>query len=146
MLSYPILSYPKKRLVLVIEILTNFNSVCYKFPENTSPSQRGSQSQVFLQEPPFIHYYVTHNKSVNLTWVAMNVCRIQIKCNGKTFKNRLLRVCGKSCQGCRTMTKTKIVTVADFPKAVRNKTCRCRVWGKKAVRESDAIHVGKACK
>ena len=130
----------------MIEILTNFNSVCYKFPENTSPSQRDTPSQVFLQEPPFIHYYVTSNKTVNLTWVAMNVCRIQIKCNGKKFKDRLLRVCGKSCRGCRTRTKTKIVTVADFPKAVGNMTCSCRVWGKKAVRESDTIHVEKACK
>ena len=65
MLSYPILSYPKKRLVLVIEILTNFNSVCYKFPENTSPSQRGSQSEVFLQEPPFIHYNNNNNNNNN---------------------------------------------------------------------------------
>jgi len=118
--------------------------VCSSSLENTSPSQRDRQFPVFLQEPPFIPYYVTHNKSVNLTWVAMNVCRIQIKCNGKKFKDRLFRVCGKSCRSCRTRTKTKIVTVADFPKAVRNITCRCKVWGKKAVRQSDIILVDKA--
>ena len=76
----------------------------------------------------------------------MNVCKIQIKGNGKKFKDRLLKVCGNSCWGCRTGTKTKIVTVADFPKVARSITCRCRVSGKEAVRQSDRILVEKACK
>lgn len=43
------------------------------------------------------------------------------------------------------MTKTKIVTVADFPNNTRSITCKCRVWGKKDV-QSDLIVVDKACK
>ena len=82
-------------------------------------------------------------QSANLTWVATNVCRIQIKCNGKKFQPG---VCGKSCRGCRTMTKTKMVTIADFPNNTKSITCKCRVWGKKDVRQSDLIVVDKACK
>lgn len=117
--------------------------LCFASPENITPNQPGTQSPVFVHKPPEIQYYVTHNQPANLTWVAMNVCRIQIKCNGQKFKDER-RVCGKSCRGCRTRTKTKMVTVADFPKDVRSITCRCRVWGKKAVRQSDLILVDKA--
>ena len=88
---------------------------------------------------------MTPNQPANLTWVAVNVCRIQIKCNGQKFKDER-RVCGKSCRSCRTRRKTKIVTVADFPKDERSITCRCRVWGREAVRQSDIILVDKACK
>lgn len=73
------------------------------------------------------------------------MCKIQIKCGGKKFLEGDTRVCGKSCQGCRTRRKTKIVTVADFPNGTRTITCQCKVWGKMAVR-TEKIIIEKACK
>lgn len=117
---------------------------CLASPENTSSNQPSTESApVFLKKPTYLQYYVTPNQPANLTWVAVKVCRIQIKCNGQKFKDER-GVCGKSCRSCRTRRKTKIVTVADFPKDERSITCRCRVWGKEAVRQSDIILVDKA--
>ncbi|KAL9950309.1 hypothetical protein ACROYT_G042789 [Oculina patagonica] len=118
-------------------------AVCLASPGNVAPKARDNRSPVFLQTPRFIHHYVTRNQSANLTWVAKNVCKIQIKCNGRKFQDGLTRVCGKSCRNCRTRKKTKIVTVADFPKNTRSITCQCKVWGKIAVR-SDKIIIEKA--
>ncbi|KAJ7388887.1 Netrin receptor unc5c [Desmophyllum pertusum] len=100
----------------------------------TSPKER-DKSPIFHQAPQSIHYYVTHNQPANLTWVATNVCKIQIKCNRKKFQDGDTRVCGKT----RTRMKTKIVTVADFPKKTRIITCQCKVWGKIAVRTEKII-------
>ena len=87
---------------------------------------------------------MSRNQPVNLTWVATNVCKMQIKCNGKKFDDRVNRVCGKTCGKCRTRKKTKIISASDFPEGSRSMTCQCKVWGTIAVR-TEKIIVEKAC-
>lgn len=112
---------------------------CFADKENNLRKGRGRGYPVFPHAPQDIHYYVTRDHSVNLTWVADHVCKIQIKCAGKKFQEGGTRVCGKSCQGCRKRKKTKIVTLADFPKDTRTITCQCKVWGVRAARTEKII-------
>lgn len=113
--------------------------LCFTQEGNNSRKGRSRGNPVFLQAPQDIHYYVTPNYSVNLTWVADHICKIQVKCAGEKFREGGTRVCKKSCQGCRKRKKTKIVTPADFPKDTRTITCQCKVWGVRAVRTEKII-------
>ncbi|PFX30203.1 uncharacterized protein LOC111323908 isoform X2 [Stylophora pistillata] len=113
--------------------------LCFAQEGNNTQKGRSRGSTVFLQVPQDIHYYVTRNQSVNLTWVADNVCKIQIKCAGKKFKEGDTGLCGKSCKSCRKRKKTRIVTLADFPKKIRTITCQCKVWAIRPVRTEKII-------
>lgn len=87
---------------------------------------------------------MSRNQQANLTWVATNVCKMQIKCNGRKFDEGENRVCGKTCRKCRTRRETRIINVSDFPGKTRSMTCQCKVWGTTAVR-TEKIIVEKAC-
>ncbi|CAH3015891.1 unnamed protein product [Porites evermanni] len=97
----------------------------------------------FLEAPQEIHYYVTRKQPVNLTWVATNVCKMQIKCNNEKFRDGNNRVCKQTCKECKTRRRTKIVKVKDFPEGVRSMTCQCKVWGTKVIK-AEKIIVEKA--
>ena len=119
-------------------------SLYHQFIVNTAPRRRVTQPPKFLQAPQHKHY-VSRNQPANLTWVATNVCKMQIKCNGKKFDEGSTRVCGRDCRKCWTRKQTKVITFSDFPEDIRSMTCQCKVWGTIANRSREII-VEKACK
>ena len=138
--------FPLHPVVIEKDLISGYSylqPICC-FIGTTAPRRRVTPRPTFLQTPQRIHYFVTRNQPVNLTWVATNVCKMQIKCKDKKFAEGASRVCGGTCRKCRTRKKTKIITASDFPEDSRSMTCQCKVWGTIPVR-TEKIIVEKAC-
>ena len=87
---------------------------------------------------------MTKKQPAKLTLVATNVCYIQIKCNDEKFVGEDVRVCSKTCIGCRTRKKTRTITFSDFPRGNRTMKCEGKVWGTKS-NKTEVITLMKVC-
>ncbi|KAM7428938.1 hypothetical protein ABFA07_020152 [Porites harrisoni] len=96
----------------------------------------------FLETPQESRYIVTKKQPVNLTWVATDVCKLQIKCVQEKFIDENNKGCKKTCTEDimkKRITKTRIFKVEDFHEGLKFITCRYKVCGTNVTRSGKII-------
>ena len=116
----------------------------FRFSGEPTLKKKAKPPPTVLQAPQYSRYFVSRDQPVKLTWEAAHVCKIQISCNGEKFDAGEGRVCGKTCQGCKTRRKTRRISWFDFTKGNTTMKCRAKFWGIYSTK-AEEITLRKAC-
>ena len=116
----------------------------FRFSGKPTLKKNAKPPPTLLQAPQYSCYYVSKDQLLKLTWEAAHVCKIQITCNGERFYAGDGRICGKTCQGCKTRRKTRMISWFDFPKGNKTMKCQAKFWGINSTK-AEEITLRKAC-